>query len=166
MSRPLSNHELSEMTTVSYLLLGYQYRDADNHKTGDRPFVLNDLTPAGVERLRDLLAHDFIPGLIGLRDLQNDFNSGRTFWHPERDHLLHESLGLDVMECPLRDDAIEWPASRVLAALEGHITLGWDMSYRPPFFEKMSQLKAEYDADPDKFLEEISAANRIQDLEP
>lgn len=154
------------MSTASYLLLGYQYRDADNFKAGERPFILNDLTELGVARLEELLQRDFIPGLIGLRDLQNDFNEGRTFWDNERDHLLHEFLGLDVTESPLRNDAIEYKASQVLAALEGQIAKGWDETYRPPFFEKMAELKGEYDADPEAFLESLAKPAKLPDFEP
>lgn len=154
------------MSSASYLLLGYQYRDADNFKAGERPFVLNDLTELGVARLEELLQHDFIPGLIGLRDLQNDFNAGLTYWDPERDHLWHEFVGLDVAEFPLRNDAIEYKASQVLAALEGQVACGWDETYRPPFFAKMTELKGVYDADPDAFMDDVAKQAKLPDFEP
>lgn len=114
------------MANQRYLLLGYQYRDGDNNKIGDRLFILDDLDTSGVERLKHLLQPDWVPGQIGLPDLQEGA------WVDGVSTIFHEFLDIGTYECQARGDAVDAPASEILAALEYRTANGWDEAYRPP----------------------------------
>jgi len=80
----------------------------------------------------------FIPGQVGLRDLQDSFGVNNAEWHEEYDHIWHEL------------DAIEWtdkmpdqglPSARDV--LERFRQVKWDENYLPPFHAELAKRRAD-----------------------
>lgn len=140
-----------------FLLLDYKYRDSDNYKTSLLAAVPGELDNEDVTRLFIRLSDSegFIPGQIGLPDLQMNFNEGMTFWDDERDHPFHEidevstvdtvPLGTMLLNSLTAEDLLEKAVG----------VLYWDEDYRPDFHGAMAELKKEYDQDPDAFMKKV-----------
>lgn len=141
----------------NFLLLAYTYRDADNYKTSLSVAVPGDVDKKGADRLYDRLASDegFVPGQIGLPDLQINFNEGMTFWDDERDHPFHEIYEVAPADTlPAGTMVLNSMTARDLAEAVEAIP-SWDAGYRPDFHGAMAALKADYDRDPDAFMAKV-----------
>lgn len=140
-----------------FLLVTYTYRDADNYRTS-----LVVAVPGGADNkaIDDLFGRldaegGFVPGQIGLPDLQMNFNEGMTFWDEERDHPFHEIDDISVVSAVPS-------GTMVLNAISAELLIGnaaavtkWDDAYRPDFHGAMAELKMEYDRDPDAFMARV-----------
>lgn len=116
----------------------YMYRDGSNFKASHALVLAGTLTP---EQIREAMTagnggvHDepqFIPGQIGLPDLQDAF-SGPSMWSEDRDHPWHTLLDVEMVD--QAPDGGELPT-----APEFHASLmstEWDEDYRPASFPMM-----------------------------
>lgn len=153
-------------------LFTYMYRDGDNFKqinavvfAGEanedlRQRIMAAATPSffSIDEPTDNL---FIPGLVGLPDLQNRFGTTeakildamapdmtdamratvkdlvdrtrleKPQWNDERDHIWHEIIGIEPVEA---EPTVETSIEAFAAAMEGAT---WSESYRPPFYDEM-----------------------------
>jgi hypothetical protein len=128
--------------------------------------VPGEVDKRGADRLFDRLAsgEGFVPGQIGLPDLQINFNEGMTFWDDERDHPFHEIDEVAPVDTlPAGTMVLNSMTARDLAEAAAGI-LSWDAEYRPDFHGAMAALKTDYDRDPDAFmakaLERMGASSR------
>lgn len=105
-------------------VFNYMYRDADNYKQFGRTVFPGEITRSQVETiLKNLNMHDgFVPGQIGMDDLQGKFFNG---WSDVVDHPFHEIGGFELtLEAPDTD--------RDLPSLVGAFTtVDWNTEYRP-----------------------------------
>lgn len=142
----------------SYLLLSYIYRDADNFKTGVTvalPGNLDVMDVSAISRKMNWM-DGFVPGQVGLPDLQQDFNEGMTWWDEERDHPFHELTSITIARVPPRDARVlDLPAAELRDRIMG--VREWDANYLPPFHEEMAARKEEYEHDPDAFDTRLKA---------
>lgn len=120
-------------TYVSWL-----YRDADNYKIGLDTVLQGTLNEEEKQEIRRCLEGDtyFIPGQIGLCDLQNKFNDGQSYWDPDRDHPWHELTALEDTDM---NPTGTMTAADLLAAFRKVRQDGWDQGYTPPFYEEMNE---------------------------
>jgi hypothetical protein len=141
----------------NFLVLGYTYRDADNYKVSLQVAVPGELSDQDVNRLLVRLAdgEGFVPGQIGLPDLQMNFNGGITYWDEERDHPFHEIDDITVVERAPNGSMMlnSLTAADLLDKALGVIQ--WDEDYRPDFHGAMAELKKEFDRDPDAFMKKV-----------
>lgn len=81
----------------------YQYRDGGNNKVFSYVVLAGDICESGLDMMRERAAldmdastefGDFIPGQIGLPDLQDSFVGGAE-WDAELDHPFHEILNIE-----------------------------------------------------------------------
>lgn len=154
-------------------LFTYMYRDGDNYKqinavvfAGEanenlRQRIMAAASPSffSIDEPTDNL---FIPGLVGLPDLQNRFGSTeaklldamapdmtdamkatleglvdrarleKPQWNDERDHIWHEIIGIEPVEA---EPTVEISIEAFTAAME---SATWSESYRPPFYDEMA----------------------------
>jgi len=124
----------------------YMYRDGANYKTSRAVVVAGALTPDQAAALLRCCeeAGDFIPGQIGLPDLQDSFQGCESHWDPELDHPVHEltSIKLTTAQPTVLDpeagqmltthDLVERFTDVVFAG-------GWDHEYLPEFHAQMAQ---------------------------
>lgn len=145
---------------ADFFIIDYLYRDADNYKTYLRVAIPGDMDDDKIVFMKELLTrgNGFIPGQVGLPDLQMNFNAGVTFWDDERDHPFHELQGIkrsdhappDVMllNSLTSEDFLDQVAS----------VIEWDEEYRPDFHSAMAELKKKWDRDPDEFMRKAKKA--------
>ena len=71
-------------------LIEYMYRDADNYKKIGTAVLAGRMTADQVRTLKGSLSDRefFIPGQVGLKDLQGEFEHGAG-WDEESDHVWH-----------------------------------------------------------------------------
>ncbi len=105
--------------------INYMYRDADNYKYGGHVVFGGAISLC---QLEDLFAnldeddHGFIPGQIGIRDLQGDATGG---WQEESDHPWHNVRTVSLtMGAPTDDRTI----GKFMTIVK---ETSWDGSYRP-----------------------------------
>lgn len=113
--------------------IDYLYRDGSNFKTVSAIVLAGDFTPAMVAQIRASLDEGkfFIPGQVGLPDLQNRFSP--ALWDPDRDHPFHELGEIVQTDCdPSLDMTVEDFAGLMAAAADD-----WDHGYLPPFHDEM-----------------------------
>lgn len=136
--------------------LEYMYRDGSNFKV-HRTVVFSGAPTEDLKaRLLAACGHDgfdpeFIPGLVGLRDLQKSFlekpimiaralgqekflaelEASKPRWDPERDHIYHTIEDVSVTS----EDATD-PRS-FEEFVEDCEAAEWDETYKPPFYEEM-----------------------------
>ena len=114
----------------------YQYRDADNYKAIHSVILPGTLDAAETNAIRANLDEYefFIPGQVGLPDLQDSFQNCASYWHPEKDHPWHELLRIETTTSPasVTDTTARDFAARFAAT-------AWDSDYLPPFYETMRQ---------------------------
>jgi hypothetical protein len=73
------------------IALDYLYRDAANWKTSEFAYLAGDLTDEQIETLNELAGEPvFIPGQIGLPDLQENLGS-----LDENSHVWHEIVSVE-----------------------------------------------------------------------
>lgn len=150
--------------------LAYMYRDADNFKQSKVVILAGEITDSMLSRIKAALGTNvdqaeelgsFIPGQVGLPDLQNQFSENeitmidvllsamtdderqnfeamidrnafeKPQWNNERDHIWHEMLSLDLVD---HMPTVEMRIEDFVSALEA---VTWDENYKPPFYEEM-----------------------------
>jgi hypothetical protein len=124
--------------------ISYTYRDADNYAVArdvvlkglpgkdDLAKISEKLSNMGGELNVGELGY-FVPGQIGLPDLQNDFIGGQSAWIEERDTPFH--MIDDISPTTLPADA-DMPRFAELVSKISEVT--WDEGYRPPFYGDMA----------------------------
>jgi hypothetical protein len=97
-------------------LIDYTYRDASNNKVHDCVILDGRLTEHQIEKMLASLFENekFIPGQVGLQDLQDKFEAGRE-WDDEEDHVWHELVAIQYIDReptgPKADEVVAaWPA--------------------------------------------------------
>jgi hypothetical protein len=124
--------------------LRYLYRDAENHKVGAEVVfqgcyrASEDLAPLLMAMDQSEGTPSFIPGQVGLADLQDSFQGCESRWDPESDHPWHEVTHiepvLDTRAGPTDARSIV-EFSRDLAAVA--LGVGWDDAYLPSNYAVM-----------------------------
>jgi hypothetical protein len=139
----------ASMLTTGNTRLDYMYRDGSNNKC-DASVVFSGAGYYERQHLSALVhACDlsngnvaFIPGMVGLGDLQDSFKGGASHWDPEGDHPWHEITGITATaEKPTT--TVEWPAF-VEKVLTTRLTSGWNEDYKPPFYAEMASRYERY----------------------
>jgi hypothetical protein len=119
----------------------YQYRDASDQKITMTIVMEGSLTREELKRLKSSFKAGvlFVPGQVGLMDLQNSFRGRKREWDPDYDYPYHTIDGIFTRsKAPPTQGAPK--AADLLARFEA---VEWDDNYKPPFYEEM---KARYDA--------------------
>lgn len=80
-------------------LIDYTYRDASNNKVHDCVILDGRLSETQIEAMLGALFEDekFIPGQVGLDDLQGRFDHGRA-WEEQEDHVWHELRAIEFTD--------------------------------------------------------------------
>lgn len=119
--------------------IAYMYRDGDNFKQSETIVIKGPVGPGELRLLSHVLdeAQYFIPGQIGLPDLQERFNGGQAQWNDERDHVWHELGNVSFTDlkatCEVPWDTVRSHLLQVLLARNN----GWDTNYRPAAYLQM-----------------------------
>ncbi len=124
-------------------LIEYRYVDASNNKVSGRAVLEGRIPETEVARMVASLDEDmyFIPGQVGLPDLQGEFTDGPA-WNGEVDHVWHVLAGLsytDEAPTPGLDSGhvetltSEWPDKDGWDE-EGHAALLADAAEAAPGF--------------------------------
>jgi hypothetical protein len=99
-----------------HTLIEYMYRDASNYKTTKVVLLEGRLTDQQIEKILGTLEDKmfFIPGQVGLPDLQGEFEHGAG-WHEQDDHVWHELQSIEYRDGrpngPNAEDmAAAWPS--------------------------------------------------------
>lgn len=134
-----------ELHAPSDTRVHYQYRDADNYK------VARDVCFRGGRFRSDilkalLLAMDrtlgppvFIPGLVGLDDLQDSFVGAENQWDPERDSPWHELLSIEPVPAGSGERYADGEFTEFVERVQTQgLVNGWNESYRPSFYPVMA----------------------------
>jgi len=128
--------------------LTYMYRDADSYMVSRSVVFTGGSRWATCFRPLLIALGDvdgrvrFVPGQVGLEDLQDGFDGCETRWDPERDHAHHEVTGLEAVIDPVAAEAD--PAGRSIDEFIEDVcqlaaVRGWDPDYRPPFHAQMRE---------------------------
>ena len=117
--------------------ISYQYRDGANNKTGMEVILAG---APDADLMQSIIAAmdcdggggvpSFIPGQVGLPDLQNNFQ-GDTQWDEGIDHPWHELI--DIWRT--RAEPTVGMTMAELASKMQAVT--WDPGYLPPFHDEM-----------------------------
>lgn len=98
-------------------LFEYRYADASNNKVHGRVVLAGIMTQDQLDRIEAGLSDGefFIPMQVGLRDLQGDFEHGKS-WEPQDDHPFHTITGVRLVDVdadgPSIDDIVsKWPTA-------------------------------------------------------
>ncbi len=131
--------------------LSYMYRDADNYKVGrtvvfaGRYRLSEDLVPLVMALDHWEGESSFIPGQIGLSDLQDSFQGCESRWDPERDHPWHTVTGIvpvAAQEFPATDCRSIFEFTQdVIRVVTGD---GWNEAYLPPSYPAMKERQDRY----------------------
>jgi hypothetical protein len=123
--------------------VSYQYRDADNYKVGRDVVFSGEISPWDLKLIALCLDEGeyFIPGAVGLADLQDSFGAASR-WDPERDHPYHEITGIELTDDEPTDELV-----RSIGEFANHMAdhgllglaskSGWDDAYKPSFYPEM-----------------------------
>lgn len=136
------------------IVLHYLYVDADNYKAAGAVTLVNDVTMDQRAEILALCQEEFIPGQVGLPDLQNQFNSGLTYWDEDRDHPFHRITAIEDSEGEPKSETPR--ASDIFAKITACAEQGWDDAYRPPFYGQMVEHRHAYQHDPDAFMQQVT----------
>lgn len=106
-------------------LITYIYRDAANYKQVAELILPGAITPAQLATIYRHLDEDdgFVPGQVGLEDLQLRFNDD---WDDESDHPFHEFVRIELT-LEERSLTVLTPAD-LANSFDG---VSWDQAYRP-----------------------------------
>lgn len=125
--------------------ISYMYRDASNYKAKRSLVFFGRLNSRDVKMLfaysqiEDVDAF-FIPGQIGLPDLQDSFEGVQSAWDPDEDHPYHVITDIELVDHD-EDEGLD-----INAFLESFVSVaaggGWNDAYKPYFYEVM---KARYE---------------------
>lgn len=132
-------------------LLSYSYRDGSNNMTSRDVIIEGEITDAqravlielldrGVDVDTDGRIGDFIPGQVGLPDLQDDFPS-KGAW-TDNDHPWHMLETIRQTSLPADDDVpslaeVMAKLSDLMATKASGAEHIWDEEYRPAFHAEM-----------------------------
>lgn len=119
-------------TTVDYM-----YRDGANYKCC-RDVVFSGRADRAHLALLCMCLDDeggFIPGQVGLADLQDSFQGCESAWDPDLDHPFHELCGMATTDAPATGGDLREFVKRMLHA---RYVDGWDEEYLPPNFPEMA----------------------------
>jgi hypothetical protein len=142
------------------IVLHYLYVDADNYKAAGAVTLVNDVTMDQRAEILALCEEEFIPGQVGLPDLQNQFNGGLTYWDEDSDHPYHL---ITAIEDGLGDPSADAQrASEIFARIMACAEQGWDDSYRPPFYDQMVEHRHAFQHDPDAFMQQVTDHSRTE----
>lgn len=132
--------------------LTYMYRDADNYKVGaevvfeGRYRLAEDLAPMLLALDSSVGTPSFVPGQVGLKDLQDRFQGCESRWDPERDHPWHEVTGLEpvlaAQAAPTDERSIFQFGRDVIRVC---VAEGWSDAYLPPSYPAMKARQDRYD---------------------
>lgn len=124
--------------------LTYQYRDGSNYKTAET-VVFRGVGAYSLQHLSGLIhacdrsngRASFIPGMVGLPDLQDSFDGCESHWDPEDDGPWHEiqSVALTTRAPTLEVTWSEF-VDRVCSL---RLLSGWDEGYKPAFYPIMEE---------------------------
>lgn len=128
--------------------LRYLYRDGDNYKISSSETFVGVLDEAMTQAFRAHLDLEgggdigsFIPGQVGLADLQDKF-LGPTAWDPERDHPWHEVLAIEKTDQPATTSIT------VAEFLEQVLSTRWNAEWLPAFAREEPDAQAEPGTEP------------------
>jgi hypothetical protein len=112
-----TNVQLALEGAGRHTLIEYMYRDASNYKQTNVVLLDGRLTEAQIEKILASLDDKqfFIPGQVGLQDLQGEFEHGAG-WHEQDDHVWHELQTIEYRDgrpngLKAEDVATAWPTS-------------------------------------------------------
>lgn len=161
---------------VKNTAIKYKYRDASNNKVAATVIFAGRLSTAQTEAFLASLSQDgsngegdFIPGQVGLKDLQNSFHDMpkamlqsalENETHPPQIERLEAGLA-DIDENPCRwdpDGDHVWHEldeidftdadptdARTMEAFAAEVAaVEWDPSYEPPFYDEMVKNYQDY----------------------
>lgn len=113
-------------------LLFCEYRDGANYAVTGSVILAGEITEAEEARLRAGLDEGkmFIPGQIGLPDLQDSFVTPSE-WSDKYDHPWHRMLDITAID---HEPTHAASLAEIVKKIEA---VTWDNDYRPPFFEVM-----------------------------
>jgi hypothetical protein len=121
--------------------ISYMYRDADNYKAHGEVVLAGRMSEGDMKIILAVCSNHggrfFIPGMVGLDDLQKSFNGGESEWHDDRDHPWHTFTGIEPTEEECTH--VDGLASNQLVDkfLRVAINRGWDESYKPESYDEM-----------------------------
>lgn len=99
-------------------LINYMYRDASNYKKTNVAVLRGRISLEQIGLIQSSLDDDefFIPGQVGLKDLQGEFEHGGG-WDEDDDHVWHTISLIEYTDQPANSDLSvdemmrNWPAS-------------------------------------------------------
>jgi len=100
--------------------IGYRYADASNYKVFGVAILEGRASDDQIRQMLDTLEDGefFIPGQVGLRDLQADFQHGAG-WDDQDDHVWHRLEAISYTDDEPSEDATsvahamaQWPKDR------------------------------------------------------
>lgn len=118
-------------------IVHYQYRDGSNYKASGVASFAGAASEAQKLRLVAALAdldgdRFFIPGQVGLLDLQDSFGV-ESCWDPDEDHPWHS---IEEIVTGLGEPSDPRDIETFIQACEG---AAWDPGYLPPFHDAMAE---------------------------
>ena len=114
--------------------IDYLYRDGSNYKAAGHAVLTGAADAGQIAAIMALMDCDFgsgpasfIPGQVGLEDLQGCFATatGQSVWDDEVDHPWHEVTGIETTDQPAT------VPMGVVEFLDRLRTVTWDPDYRP-----------------------------------
>lgn len=114
-------------------VIDYGYRDGANYKTAGQAVLAGRISPSDAAALcRNLYDGEaFIPGQVGLQDLQDSFSGCESEWNPDFDHPYHELFKIKYSGAtPTHSLSADEFARQMMSAT-------WDDEYKPPFYMTM-----------------------------
>jgi hypothetical protein len=141
---------------ASDVRIRFQYRDGSNYKVSrdicfqggaDRWGALSLVRPMLMAMDVSEGSPSFIPGLVGLDDLQDSFSGCESRWDPEDDGPWHELLSVELIpegsgEIYAEDCSFAQFVQRVQHQA---VIQGWDEGYKPPFYAEMAKRQRAYE---------------------
>lgn len=139
--------DLDGHTDCGSTRLVYQYRDGANYKTAHSVVVEGRMSPLMARAILACCDADtdasFVPGQVGLPDLQDSFSGCDSYWDPDLDHPFHEVLAIELTREPANlVDSSDRPLTThdlMERFLDVGLAGGWNDDYLPPFHAEMAQ---------------------------
>jgi hypothetical protein len=136
--------------TTTDMRLRYQYRDASNFKVMGEVNIrggLHGLWAPLTHLQAALLLLDtsedplsFIPGQVGLPDLQDSFAGCESHWDPESDTPWHKLVSIEpIPEGSAKNYLAEDFSDFVTKLLDAALIQGWNEEWRPEFYPLMAE---------------------------
>ena len=130
----------------------YTYRDASNYKASKKLVLMGPLSDNEIAEIQAELDEGawFVPGQVGLEDLQDSFTGCLSWWDPEQDHVWHE---LETLE---RTDAKADTMMTARELLEAFRDVVWDDRHEPDCYAEMLERYRAHHGTPDAPREPLS----------